>query len=233
MKKTIILLVCMIFSAVIIAQEKPSFIGLSLGPSFPTAGFHSKELPEGGFALTGLDITLEGAWFFKPWIGAGGSACMNLHPVDAGALGSAKLAGNPYMTSLIIRSDPWLSLSLNAGLYFRFPLTEKISFTAKATGGVIYGRTPYQLYKAEYYMIGKNWYEVTSAGDYEASFLAGGGLRYDLNDHIGFSLQGDFTYNVMDFNFITSDGTVRTDEIVMSFVNLGAGIVYKIVRKDY
>jgi hypothetical protein len=153
---------------------------------------------------------------------------MDLHPVDAGALGSAKLADNPYMNSLIIRSDPYLSLSLYAGLFFRFPLNKRIAFTAKAEGGMMYAQTPYQLYKAEYYMVGKNWYEVTSAGDYEASFLAGAGLRYDLNDCIGFSLHADFTYNEMDFDFITSGGIIRTDEIVMSFINLGGGIIIRL-----
>ncbi len=216
------------FALVLTAQEKRSFVSLNLGPGFPVGGYHSKELPEGGFALTGLDMKLEGAWFFKPWLGVGGSACMDLHPVDAGALGSAKLAGNPYMNSLIIRSDPYLSVSLYAGLFFNFPLYKKLAFTAKAEGGIIYAQTPYQLYKADYYMIGRNWYEVTSAGDYEASFLAGAGLRYDLNDCIGFSLQADFTYNEMDFDFITSGGVLRTDEIVMSFVNIGGGIVIKI-----
>jgi hypothetical protein len=76
-------------------------------------------------------------------------------------------------------------------------------------------------------MIGKNWYEVTSAGDYEGSFLAGAGLRYDLNDCIGIVLNSDFTYNVMDFNFLLSDGSIRTDEKVVAFVNLAAGIVIK------
>lgn len=228
MKKFFILFLCILLVSAISAQEKSSFIGLQLGPSIPVGGFHEKQLPDGGFALTGLSTELEGAWFFMPWLGAGATACLNLHPVDAGALGDEKLGENEFLTSLIIRSDPYFSAALYPGLYFRVPIAPKFFVTAKAAGGMIYSQTPYQLYKAEYYLIGKNWYEVTSAGDFDWSFLAGAGLRYDLNDLIGFTFQGDFTYNVMDFTFLTSGGNTRTDEKVFSWVNLSAGFVIKL-----
>jgi hypothetical protein len=228
MKKQLYLLLITALPLVLPAQDSQGFISLQAGPSIPVGGFHSKELPDGGFALAGINLGLEGAWYFKDWIGVGGSACMNLHTVDAEALGNAKMAGNEFLTSLIIRSDPYFSVALYAGLFFKFPVAPKLFVTAKATGGYIYAQTPYQLYKAEYYMLGKNWYEVTPAGDYDASFLTGAGLRYDLNDYLGFLLQGDFTYNVMDFTFLTSGGGERTDQKVMSFVNVTAGVVLKI-----
>jgi hypothetical protein len=231
MKKTLLFLTCSFFAMMVSAQQTPSFFSLNTGPSFPVGGYHSKELPDGGFALTGLNTTLEGAWFFLPWLGAGASASVALHPVDAGPLGDEKLKANPFFTSLVIRSDPYRMFSLNAGAFFQFPLVQRLSATAKVTGGIIYAQTPYQLYKAEYYLIGKNWYEVTSAGDYEATFLAGIGIRYDLNDCIGFSLQSDFTYNNMDFEFLLSDETIRTDQKVMSAINVTGGILFKIGRR--
>jgi len=228
MKKNLISIVFLFLTIILPAQQNPSFVSLQVGTSLPVAKFHGKEFPGGGFALTGLCTSIEGAWFFRSWMGVGASAGMNVHPVDVGDLGYETVQENPFITDLIIRSDPYLSLSLYTGLFFQFPLVQKLSFTAKALGGIIYTRTPYQLYKAEYYLIGENWYEITSAGDYEGSFLAGAGLRYDLNDCIGFSLQSDFTYNVMDFNFAQSDGSVRTDEKVVAFVNLSAGLVIKL-----
>jgi hypothetical protein len=228
MKKIGILILSILLISGISAQEKSSFIGIQAGPSFPIGGFHSKKLPDGGFAMTGLNIELEGAWFFMPWMGVGAAACLNLHPLDAGALGDEKLKDNEFLNSLIIRSDPYLSVAFYPGLYFKFPITQKFYLTAKAAGGMIYAQTPYQLYKAEYYLIGKNWYEVTSAGDFEWSFLAGAGLRYDLNDLIGFTVQSDFTYNVMDFTFLTSGGGTRTDTKVFSWANLSAGFVIKL-----
>jgi hypothetical protein len=228
MKKLIATLLFLMLAISMTAQQKPSFVSLQAGPSFPVAKFHGKELPDGSFALTGLSASVEGAWFFKSWLGVGASAGMNLHPVDVGYLGYEKIQDDPFIKDLTIRSDPYLSFSLYSGLFFQFPLVERLSVTAKMMGGIIYAQTPYQLYKVEYEMIGDVWNEITSAGDFEGSFLAGAGLRYDLNDCIGFSLQTDYTYNVMEFNFKLSNGTTRTDEMVMSFVNLKAGIVIKI-----
>jgi hypothetical protein len=218
----------MMFALNVAAQHNPGYISLNAGPSFPVGGFRAKELPDGGFAMTGLNFTLEGAWFFKPWIGAGGTAGMTLHPIDVGALGYEKMNSDPFITNLTIRSDPFLSLNMYAGLFFQYPLGKGFSVTAKSLGGIIYAQTPYQLYKAEYYMIGEKWHEVTSAGDFEGSFLAGVGFRYDLKGCIGFSMQSDFTYNVMDFTFITNGGNERTDEKVISIVNLTGGLVIMI-----
>jgi len=228
MKKLLTISLFILLSSFIIAQQNPSFVCLQAGASFPVANFSGKELPDGGFALIGFSAALEGAWFFKPWIGVGASAGMNKQPVDVGYLGYEKLQDNPFLTDLRIRSDPHLSLSIYAGLFFQFPLVQKLSLTAKALGGLMYAQTPYQLYKAEYYLIGKNWYEITSSGDYEASFLIGAGLQYDCNDYIGFSIQSDFTYNNMDFGFNQSDGTVRTDVKTVSYINLRAGLVIKL-----
>ena len=210
------------------AQQKQSFIGFQAGTSIPVGKYHLKELPDGGFAMPGFSASLEGTWFFLPWLGIGANAGINLHPVDAGALGEAKLKDSDFLQELTIRSDPYLSLSMYSGLYSQFPVAKNLKFTAKALGGIFYAQTPYQLYKAEYYMIGKNWYDITSAGDYEGSFLAGAGLRYDLNDCIGFALNSEFTYNQCEFDFITLDGNVRTENKVITFINAALGLVIKL-----
>jgi opacity protein-like surface antigen len=227
MKKLLSTLFILLLANVISAQQNFSFISLQAGPSFPLGKFQGKELPDGGFALTGFGASMEGAWFFKPWLGIGASAGANLHPVDVGGLGYEKMRENPFLKDLIIRSDPYGSFSLYAGFFFHFPLTDKLSLTAKALGGIIYVQTPYQLYKAEYELLGKNWYDITSAGDFDGSFLAGAGLRYDLNDCIGLNLQSDFTYNEMDFTFGLPGGGTRVEEKIVAFVNLAAGVVVK------
>jgi hypothetical protein len=210
------------------AQQKPSFIALQAGPSFPLGKFQSETLPDGSFAQTGFSTSLEGAWFFKSWLGAGGSAGVHFHPVDVGALGYEKVVADPFMNDVYIRSDPYRSYTLYAGLFFQFPLVQRLSLTVKTLGGVMYTQSPYQLYKAEYEMIGEKWFEITSAGDFEASFLAGAGLKYELKNCIGFSLNSEFTYNTMDFNFELSDGSIRTDKKVVAFVNMVLGFFVKI-----
>jgi len=210
------------------AQEKTSFISIQAGTSIPLGKFHDKELPQGGFATTGLSGSLEGAWFFKPWLGVGANVGFNMHPVDSEALSGEKLAADPFLTKLVIRSEPYTSPGIYAGLFFSLQVREKLHITFKALGGMIYARTPYQLNKAEYYLIGKNWHEKTPAGDYEFSWLGGAGLRYDLNDYLGFALNSEFTYNQCEFDFVIPGGSIRTDQIVISFVNISGGIVFKL-----
>lgn len=210
------------------AQQKPSFIGIQAGPSFPVGKYQWKTLPEGSFTQTGFSASLEGAWFFRPWLGVGGSAGMHYHPIDVGALGYEKVLADPFLNDMYIRSDPYRSYTLYGGLFFQVPLVQRLSVTAKALGGMIYTQSPYQLYKATYEMIGEKWYEITSARDYEGSFLAGIGLKYELKNCIGFSLNPEFTYNNMKFNFQTLDGNIRTTKKVVSFVNLVAGVFLKL-----
>ena len=228
MKRYLCLIVLYTLTLALSAQKTPSFISLQAGPSFPVGKFHAKELPDGSFAQPGFSASLEGAWFFTSWLGAGASAGMHLHPVDVSTLGYEKVLENPFLNDLYIRSDPYRTYSLYGGLFFQFPIVKNLSFTAKALGGIIYSQTPYQLYKADYFVIGEDWYEITSAGDFEGSFLAGAGLRYDMNDCIGFSLNTSFTYNVMDFDFALSNGSVRTDKKVVAFVDVLLGIVVKL-----
>lgn len=228
MKKILFILLSFLYSAGSGAQDAHGYVALQAGPSVPAGKFHAKTLPDGGFATTGLNVSLEGAWFFRPWIGIGGYAGYQAHPVDVGALGLEKMAEDPFLTGLYIRSDPYRSYSLYGGLFFEKPLIRRLNLTAKLLGGLIYAETPYQLYKAEYYLIGEKWYEITAAGDYEGSFLAGLGARYYLNSCIGFSLNGEFTYNKTDFTFIQTNGSERTEYQSMTYVNILLGVMVKI-----
>lgn len=228
MKKYFITACFLSASLALSAQQKPSFIELQAGPSFPVGKFHAKEIPDGSFAQTGFSTSVEGAWFILSWLGVGGSAGTHFHPVDVGSLGYEKVLADPFLNDIYIRSDPYRSYTLYAGLFFHVPLVQRLSFTAKALGGIMFAQSPYQLYKADYEMIGEKWFEITSAGDFEGSFLAGAGLKYELKNCIGFSLNSEFTYNTMDFNFELSDGSIRTDKKVVAFVNVVAGIFLKI-----
>jgi hypothetical protein len=228
MKKPLLILALLLAQALASGQDKSGFVALQSGPSCPAGLFHSKNLPDGGFALTGLNVSLEGAWFFRPWLGVGGYAGMQAHPVDVGALGFEKMKEDPFLTDIYIRSEAYRSYSFYGGLFFEKVLVQRLNVTAKLLGGLFYAETPYQLYKAEYFMIGEKWYEVTAAGDYEGSFLAGLGARYYLNNCLGFSLNGEFTYHQTDFTFIQPNGNERQEIQAMAFVNILVGVVVKI-----
>jgi hypothetical protein len=230
MKSTVLILLFTTIFLASFSQEKSGFIGIQSGLSIPVGKYYEKKLdqPAGSFATTGFNVSIEGAWFFKPWLGVGGQFGMDFQPVDVGSLGWEKVIADEFLDSVYIRSDPFRNYTLYAGLYFEKPIVKRLSVTAKALGGVMLSYTPYQLYKANFFMIGEKWYEITSAGDIEGSFLAGAGLKYSLKNCIGFTLNGEFTYNKCDYDFTTSTGNIRTDERVISFVNILLGVFVKL-----
>jgi hypothetical protein len=228
MQRIIALIILVFISVESIGQEHPSFVGISAGASFPVGKFSRNDLDDGCFALPGLAVSAEGAWFFKPWIGAGGYAGIDLFPVDVVALAEEKTKSDPYINSTVVRSDPFFTTSLYGGFFFRVPLKGALSFTGKALGGVFYAQTPYQLYKISYYLIGRTYTEKTSAYDFSPSFLAGAGFRYDFNDYLGLEINSDFTYNKCGFEFYKPDGTISTDQKLISSVTITAGLVIKL-----
>ena len=71
MKSSLFSIILFASALALTAQQKPSFIGIQAGTSIPVGKFHGTELNEEGFAQAGFNASLEGAWFFKPWIGLG------------------------------------------------------------------------------------------------------------------------------------------------------------------
>ena len=130
MKNYFLILLLLVMTIFVHGQQKNSFISLHLGPSIPVGSFNATNNTDDGFALTGMGFELDGAWFFLHWLGVGASGNLNLHPVDAGKLGDYKLSQSSFLTDLIIRSDPYLAMSFYSGLYFEYPLANKLSLTA-------------------------------------------------------------------------------------------------------
>ncbi len=208
------------------AQEKPSFIALKGGISFPVGIIQSQVLPDGGFAQTGGNISLEGAWFFKSFLGIGASANANLLPVNVRSLGYEMVKRDAFLEDMYIRSEAYRFFSFSAGPYFSLPIINKLSFTAKILGGIAYASTPYQLFKPKYYLVDVNWYEITPAHNWNWTISCGAGLKYELNKCMGITLDPEFTYSPTQFSFTKTDGSVITQNKTMSFFNLLAGIYF-------
>jgi hypothetical protein len=205
------------------AQDKPSFIAIRSGVSIPYGKYHATTLDGGSFTTAGFNASAEGAWFFHPKFGIGASAGLNFHPVDVYRLGWEKVQQDPFLDDLYIRSDPYTIITAMAGFYSQLPIVKKFSFTGKLLGGLLWGKTPYQLYKPEYFLVGPPYYEITSSKDYKISWQAGIGFRYDISPCFGLVLDADIFYDKLIFGFNTALGT-RYDEHIISFINTTLGV---------
>ncbi len=188
------------------SQEKQSFVGLRTGLSIPFGKYAAKNLDDGSFAQAGFNVTIDGAWFFKPKFGIGGSVGLNMHPVDVTALSGERVNSDPFLNNVVIRSEPWKIITAMAGPYFQLPLSPRFSFSAKLLGGLLYGKTPYQLYKPDYYLLPNNWAEITSAQDWKFSWQTGIGIAYKLSPCIDLTLDSDIFYDKLTFGFNSSTG---------------------------
>ncbi|MCD4731253.1 MAG: hypothetical protein K8R74_11660 [Bacteroidales bacterium] len=209
------------------AQDKPSFVGIRSGVSIPFGKYHATTLDGGSFTLAGFNVSAEGAWFFKPKFGVGASVGLNFHPVDVYRLGWEKVQADPFLQDVFIRSDPYQIITAMAGFYTQLPIKGKFWFTGKLLGGLLYGKTPYQLYKPEYFLTGPEYYEITSSKDYKFSWQAGIGFRYDISPCFGLVFDTDIFYDKLVFGFNTANG-VRYDEHIISFINTTLGVRFNL-----
>lgn len=205
------------------AQNNNSFVGFRSGISIPFGDFASKSLDNGTFAQLGFQSAGEGAWFFKPHYGIGASVGVNFNPIDVSALGAAMVQSNPFLDDVYIRSESFLTITTMAGPYVKFPIANKLSFTGKIIAGLLYGQTPYQLYKPDFFGVDVEFYEITSARDWKFSWMAGAGLRYDISPCFGLVFDSELMYDTFEFNFQTLTGS-RTDKEKFAIINLSLGI---------
>lgn len=210
-------------SAAAQAQNHPSFVSLQSGLSIPFGGYSSTKLEEGSFTQTGFNATAEGAWFFSKHFGAGLSAGLNLHPVDVSALGRAQVNNEPFLTDVTIRSEPYRVITVMPGLFVGFQLSEKWFINGKLLAGMLHGKTPYQLYKPDYYLLPDEWEEITSSTDYKFSWQAGFTIHYQVTSCIAISLNSSILYDELQFTFQTAQGS-RTDNRKIGMINLMPGI---------
>ncbi len=205
-----------------VAQENKSFIGLQSGISIPIGGYREQNLGDGSFALSGFTVAIEGAWFFSNNFGAGMSASLNMHPVEVSSLGRARMNADPFLSNIIIRSEPYRIITIMPGIFAQKDIGVNWAVSAKFLAGLLYGRTPYQLYKPDYYLLPNTWQEITAAHNMKFSWQAGLGIIYHISPCIGLTLNGDVLYDKLKFTFQTSTGT-RVDEKTIAMINLALG----------
>lgn len=222
LKKGFLFLLFCLASHFTLAQAMLSFAGVRSGVSFPVGDYGTKNLDGGSFTQPGFNVTAEGAWYFSKYFGAGLSIGLNLHPVDVASLGRAQVNREPFLTDVVIRSEPYRVLTVMPTIYGGYRIAQNITLNGKIGAGLLYAQTPYQLYKPDYYLLPDEWEEITSASDQKLSWQAGLGVTWEVSPCMALTLQSDVMYDKLEFTFNTTSGT-RTDKRQISIINLSAG----------
>lgn len=192
------------------------------GASFPVGDYHSKDLSKGCFTTTGLAFSAEVS--YSPWEKTGfiAMAGVNYHPVDVGVLGWEKVLADPFLSDLYIRSEGYQVRQYMGGVYYNLPVMKNITLRSQVLLGMVWTKTPYQLYKPEYFMVNMPNYEITSSIDRSPAIQGGTGIEWKIKDYFALGISAEYTYANMQFGFI-QQGERRIDERVISFINLNFG----------
>ena len=147
MMKKILLSLLLFLCISAYSQTSKIYIDLSSGVSLPISKFASYDLTEGSFARTGGNLLVNFNWLAKPPFGIRISIAGSIHPVDVSSLGWKKVAADPFMSDVSIRSDPYLSLTAMGGVFYDIKIIKRLRLQIGANAGIIDSRSPYQLYK--------------------------------------------------------------------------------------
>ncbi len=227
MKKIIILAFILIMGLDTIAGDGKSFFMLRSGLSLPVGKYGSNNFDGGSFTYAGMSGGAEGAWFFKDYLGVGADINYSFHSVDVAALGRAMIDNDPFLTDIYIRSEPYQMLSLTAGLYSSIDIFNIISVQPKLLGGIMYGKTPFQLFEPEYFMVGPEFFKITSSRASGFAIKAGVSIIYTFNNCIGIAINSDYIYSPLKFGFNTGQGFEYRKKNI-SFFDFSVGLVIKL-----
>ncbi len=223
-KKLVVLFFVLIAIPSFAQKEKDLFIDLKGALALPLGDFAARDLEGGSFATSGIVGKLDITWFtFENWgVRAGFSGA--IIPVKADALATAKVANDPFLQDLIIRSDPYTYMYFNASVLYRRHLSEKWKLYGLIGTGMMYMETPYQLHKSKYFMTGPDYFEITAAGDYALMCHLGAEIEYEIVDK--WSVVGGINLNYANatFTFDLTGGGQRIDKRKVFTVESSLGI---------
>ena len=99
-----------------------------------------------------------------------------------------------------------------------------LSLHGKLLGGVMWAKTPYQLYKPEYFLVGPDYFEITSSKDRSPMILVGAGIQVEVSPCIAFRVEGEYQYSKLVFGFNSATGP-RYEYRTISFVNTTLALI--------
>ncbi len=209
------------------AGDGKSFISLRSGVSMPFGDYSRKSLDNGCFTMAGVSFGAEGAWFFWKNLGVGADVNYSLHTVDAIGLATEMVRVDQFLVDMTVRSDPYTMLTTMAGFYYSYNIKQKITIQPKLMAGVIFGKTPFQLFEPTFYLLGPSYYKTTSSRDRSFAFKPGISINYQINNCIALGIHADYTMSNMVFGFYTHDGLeIRKRKI--RYLDIGLGLIIKL-----
>jgi hypothetical protein len=236
MKNNIIFLLCFFWLTVVLSQEaeKKSWIGFSIGPSFPIGDYGNQDFedPKAGLARIGFNLNLDVRGKFNENLGFNFLILIADHHLNEEKMTRAFQPMQPYL-NWKVNSDPWGAAGIFGGILISLPQTDNLDLTFRALLGYMGLDSPYYRVTAtadaKVYVIEQSDATVNAWGSY-----LGVGMKLDLSHRFSLSFNLDHCAATGEFetdintNFSGSyDGSF---EQRFTFLNLSVAAAYKFNR---
>lgn len=227
MHRKLLIIVAVIFSLITNAQETKLSISLRGNLSTPFGVYAGNDIDNSSFTQSGISFGSELTWHINQKLGLVIDFNQAFHPVNASELGAAMVYDDPFLTDMYIRTESYSLTTFMIGAVYKLKINNKISVNPKLLIGGMYGKTPYQLFFPEYYLVGPDYFTITSSRDYGIAFKGGGNIIYAFNKYVSMDLNIDLTYSKLKFGFNNYSGLIYKERDIL-FTNIGLGLVLKV-----
>lgn len=234
MKAQFLVSILIVFVTVIGYSQDKGYIAVSLGPSFPTGDFGSKDVNNNaaGLATTGAIFDITFAQKFGKNLGMTLMLRGQANGVDTQPLVDELYNQSPQ-ASWSADSETWGIGGFMGGLYGSFPMGEsgKVTFDTRAMIGYINATSPQITIYGNY--LGTTFWVNTESADAGAfAYLFGAGFRFNLSSHFCILTNLDYLGATPEFVGVattSSLGDYQTDTYQQKFgtFNVGLGLGYR------
>jgi hypothetical protein len=208
-------LICIQASAQDTAKDKSNFsvLSVSAGAGFPVGNFASKDMnnPNAGLALTGFSIHADYCYHFSRNYGFAGQAFYNVFNVD-----------NQSYQHLLpgAQMDHWKAAGIMAGPLLTGHPSNNLALELK----LMVGLSEVNSFKLTY----DNTVLQDEDWSLTPSWLAGGTIRYALSGKAWLLLNSNFIFLRPEFSPTTMTGETEKSRQNMDYLNITAGIGFKL-----
>ncbi|PLX03703.1 MAG: hypothetical protein C0595_06340 [Marinilabiliales bacterium] len=227
MRRTLLITLAVIFSLFSNAQDAKLSFSLRSNLSTPLGSYAGNDYTKSSYTQTGISFGSELTWNISQKFGLVLDFNQTFHPVNTSELGAAMVNDDNFLLDVYIRSDSYSLSTTLLGTTYKIKVNDKLNVNPKILLGVMYGKTPYQLFFPEYYLYGPSYFTITSSKDYGLAFKGGANLIYEFNKYVSMDLNFDLTYSKLKFGFTNYEGFMYKDRDIL-FTNIGVGLILKV-----
>jgi opacity protein-like surface antigen len=238
MKLVYSLLLYLMIALVVSGQQKAThYIGISGGISAPTgmysrtdAGTFGNWNNSSGYAKTGFNLGLEGAYHFLPNVGIAGSINFSDHGrlsgTDVQKLADSYTDAFAVDYSTVSTQGRYQTLNLFAGPCFSLPV-KNFTFEARILGGLTQNLSSPEIYVT--LEDNPDGFTQKSSSHNAFGWQTGLGIHYAFTEKISVMIRGDYFHTngikIDNENRNNSAGRLVTNQ-PMSWINTSVGLAY-------